>query len=222
MDIRRVFTQFCQDLGNRQEFLSEDNVRFYWFAAMLNQDGELEHYSLEEPYPEPLQRKELDLKFEAKDEIMCFEIKFHRHPNKSPKNAFTHPQSAGEVFNDIIRLPYWKKDSKKPIKRFLLYVTDEEMHKYLSLSKNPYRQQLMRLYCPDIENLTSRHIDLDFSGPKDATKVPETFKKYALAGFSQKDMPKSISVNLIYAKDLECGSKTIQEGGLCHVRLYEI
>lgn len=134
MVIGDVFRDFYSELGKRIGFLSEDNIRFYWFVSMLKQDSDLNHYSLEEPYPRG--NEELDLMYEDTDEIFAFEIKFHRHQNKGGK-GLPKTDSAGKIFNDLIRLPDWKpkRRSGKPIRYFFLYVTDSVMDKYLSESK---------------------------------------------------------------------------------------
>lgn len=134
MVIGDVFRDFYSELGKRIGFLSEDNIRFYWFASMLKQDSDLNHYSLEKPYPGG--NEELDLMYEDTDEIFAFEIKFHRHQEGKSKELPT-TESAGKIFNDLIRLPSWKPKTVtcKPIRYFFLYVTDNVMNEYLSESK---------------------------------------------------------------------------------------
>lgn len=144
MNLGVVFKDFCNELEKRKGFLSEDNIRFYWFASMLKQDPILNNYSLEEPYP--LGKEELDLKYEEGfeedgseegcSEIFVFEIKFHRHQEGKSKELPT-TESAGKIFNDLIRLPSWKPKTEtcKPIRYFFLYVTDNVMNEHLSGSK---------------------------------------------------------------------------------------
>ena len=128
MNLTDVFKVFCTELSKRKGFLSEDNIRFYWFASMLKQDSILNNYSLEEPYPKS--KEELDLKYENDSEIFVFEIKFHRYQIKNGK-GLPKTESAGKIFNDLIRLPSWTVKTCKPIRYFFLYVTDNVMNIYL-------------------------------------------------------------------------------------------
>ena len=132
MNLTNVFKDFCTKLNKRKGFLSEDNIRFYWFASMLKYDSNLNNYSLEEPYPKS--KEELDLKYENNSEIFVFEIKFHRYQIKNGK-GLPKTESAGKIFNDLIRLPSWTVETRKPIHYFFLYVTDNVMNEYLSGSK---------------------------------------------------------------------------------------
>ena len=110
--------------------------------------------------------------YEGMNEILCFEIKFHR--NGSNKSEFPHTMSAGEVINDIFRLPQWAKVGiNKPIRKFLLYVTDKEMHDYLSYKKTNvfssqlYRNELKKFY-DMAQNVTT---SLNFNN----VNAPKTF-----------------------------------------------
>ena len=51
MNIQQLFDDFCKELSQRQDIMTEDNIRYYWFAKMLVQDGVLDNYTLEKPYP---------------------------------------------------------------------------------------------------------------------------------------------------------------------------
>ncbi len=219
MDINKVFNSFCKKLEERKGFLSEDNVRFYWFASMLEQDAELNHYSLEEPYPHSLKGKELDLMYESGDDMLCFEIKFHRHPKREDgeQHAFPHTMSAGEVFNDILRLPMWERAGKR-IRHLFLYVTDEEMHKYLRKESkgDSYRQQLNDFYPDGKYFLRCTPIEILF------TEMPQTFKKSATSELEEQLIYEKIRLALLDQADFPCDSPSIQANGNCHVRLYEI
>ncbi len=219
MNINKVFSSFCKKLQERKGFLSEDNVRFYWFASMLEQDSELNHYSLEEPYPCSLKGKELDLMYESGDDMLCLEIKFHRHPKRedSEQHAFPHTMSAGELFNDILRLPMWERTGKR-IRRLFLYVTDEEMHKYLCKESkgDSYREQLNNFYATGKSFLRGKQIEISF------TEMPQTFKKSATSELEEQLIYEKIRVALLDAADFSCVSPSIQTNGNCHVRLYEI
>ena len=52
MNLEKVFRDFCDSLQKRTCVTSEDTIRYYWFAAMLENDADydLNNYSLEYPY----------------------------------------------------------------------------------------------------------------------------------------------------------------------------
>lgn len=50
MDISKVFKTFVGEIRKRTNIMTEDNIRYYWFASMLTQDKELNNYTLEYPY----------------------------------------------------------------------------------------------------------------------------------------------------------------------------
>lgn len=229
MKLAKVFYDFCTELSNRGGFLSEDNIRFYWFASMLKQDTDLNHYSLEEPYP-TLYKKELDLMYDdnndvekddvEKDEIWAIEIKFHRH--RSTK-TFPRPNSAGEMFDDIQRLPLWTKNSKK-VRYFFLYVTDVEMQSYLlstpgKTRKSVYRNQLNHFWSVGVNKPFRVSFDL-------RKGAPESFFHKACASSTRCLAPskKQLDFDLICREKrdaLKCGSSSLKTYE-CWVRLYEI
>lgn len=231
MNLADVFNEFCTQLSARTGFLSEDNIRFYWFTAMLNQDNDLNHYSLEEPYFK-LKGKELDLMYEGvvdgKEVILAIEIKFHRNPNNA---TFALPYSAGTLFDDIQRLPMWKSDKNLEVRYLFLYITDNEMHNYLSVNTLGYRSNLNAFYNAYTYTSTKPNlIDLQFIiGDEKKGCAPKTFFDNACD---------SCSINKINSNELEfkglkllsknddiqCKSPSLQQGQEtnCHVRLYEI
>ena len=225
MNIQNVFNDFCKELTNRQEFLSEDNVRFYWFASMLKQDSTLNNFSLEEPYWNTTinkDRKELDLLYCDGHEYFCFEIKFHRHPSTNPNNSFAHTGAAGEIFNDLLRIPLWQPNSqqKLPIRRFFLYVTDNEMYNYLTNKSNRnnqpnkgYRDELKKFYT--IPNSSSK---IDFRG----IGVPKTFKETALSALPS-NLPITIpQIKCVGSAKLSMKNNCLQGNTDCYVKLYEL
>lgn len=115
MNLEKVFRDFCDSLQNRTCVTSEDTIRYYWFAAMLQNDADydLDNYSLEYPYllkkeifskdlKGNIAKKELDFLYKNGEECYCIEIKFHRNPD--PDSTYAHPDAAGSLFNDLIRL----------------------------------------------------------------------------------------------------------------------
>ncbi len=221
MNLSTVFKDFCNELGKRTGFLSEDNIRFYWFASMLNQDPDLKNYSLEEPYTS-IPGKELDLMYEDKDEILAIEIKFHRHTKYV---AFPHPNSAGAIFDDIQRLPLWTPSVSKPVRRLFLYVTDQEMHNYLFSSvtkQNPnYRSELSKFYNSTVGGVCK----LVFGGVG-VSDTPKSFYENACescsANVSGTGSLTFSGIALIDKQDaLACHSFSLKTPE-CWVRLYEI
>lgn len=217
MDIKLVCQRFASNLlkRNSNNFFSEDNIRFYWYEAMLNQDPELNNYSLEEPYVKVNGNKELDLMYETENKVLCFEIKFHR--NGSNKSEYPHTMSAGEVINDVFRLPHWTKVGvNKPIRKYLLYVTDQEMHDYLSYKKTnaysspSYRNELKKFYDMALNTVTS----INFNN----VNAPKTFIDYATTSIKE---IKSINLSLLFKDDCPLNNVHLK-GNECHIRLYEI
>lgn len=211
MNICLVFEKFCLQINERMTFMSEDNIRYYWFASMLEQDNVLNHYSLEESYVD-LPRKELDMLYHANNEDWCFEIKFHRHDTKS---TFAHTMAAGEIYDDLQRLKYFRSASNTRPRRFFLYVTDSEMNKYFvgkNSSSNSYRKVLKDFY-----EGKSTCISLM------EDNVPKTFWKEAFRSIPIKNSSMQLStIKLIESKDLNCLKSISFQDGECHIRLYEI
>ncbi len=227
MNINKAYNTFVSELAKRKGFLSEDNIRFYWFASMLKQDNDLDHYSLEEPYGSSVPgNKELDLMYEDSIERWCIEIKFHRNPQLQ---AFTHPQSAGEMFNDVRRLTFWESTdaAPKPTRYFFLYVTDDEMHQYLSNSakrKSYYRMNLKEFY----ELETGRKFVGTFNlAPNGDTPKTFMYCAYQSSSSIQNNPPAKLHVSNIFMvdkSDILCPSPSLKktQGDNCHIRLYEI
>lgn len=235
MDLAKVFSNFCENLHLRKELMTEDNVRYYWFASMLREDAEVEHYTMEYPYnPSVFEstgrraKKELDFLYLNGDESYCMEIKFHRNPD--PASAYAHTDAAGSLFNDIIRLSLFtpgKSFAKQKnmctlprnTRRLFLYVTDAEMNAYLAKGDTAvnagYREELRRFYV--------RSEDAGFYTPK-FEEVPATFSLIALEALSKEEhslqtLPK---IRLLHANSYGEMESESFKGRQCHVRLYEI
>lgn len=246
MNIEKVFSDFCNSLQGRTCVISEDTIRYYWFAAMMKNDKKLDlnNYSLEYPYNLTKQifernkaKKELDFLYNNGEECYCIEIKFHRNPDSN--STYAHPDAAGNLFNDLIRLSvfqpgkvYEKSLEKVMIlpqntRRFLLYITDDEMNQYfIDSSKSQkcylrgYRQPLSCFY-----QLRKN----DVWTPSFIDPTPETFTRNALSAMAGKyklsDIPK---VKLVCSHDkLIVNSDSIKFSETdrirhCYARLYEI
>lgn len=218
MDISKVFKTFVREIRKRTNIMTEDNIRYYWFASMLKQDEELNNYILEHPYNnEPkLMNKELDLLYKGPQAHLCFEMKFHR---KSKDTPFPHTNAAGAIFSDINRLPFFQTgdDSKaeQEIIRYFLYITDDTMHSYLSntsQTKSPseYREGLQKFYTANIGESFS------IIYPKD---TPKTFSKKS--GKFNNTETSSPKITLVEKEDFRCDSNSFKDNE-CHIRLYRI
>lgn len=242
IDFEKLMEDFSADLSKRTGLLTEDSIRYYVFKSFLSQDGILDNYTLELPYESIIPGKnekrfpivlspddglirkigerldqELDLYHEAGEESVCMEIKFHRH---SSKVAFPHPDSAGSLFNDMRRLQLIQPSGERHIRRLFLYVTDDEMHNYLSkVRPGKYRKSLRSFYT------MGRGQQMDFVLPSDC---PKTFRRTSSKSFSEqynKQFPawkSGIKVKTIWTIDnISCGSPSLKSGRL-FLRLYEI
>ena len=225
MNIEKVFYSFCEKLKEREGFLSEDNVRFYWFAAMLKQDDELNHYSLEEPYSN-LKGKELDLMYyNEKQDLMCFEIKFHRKRDDNSLKNSPRTQAAGSLFNDLLRLQTLQQyENKKNVRYFFLYVNDNEMYDYLSKGEKEteeYRALLQNFYAEG--EPTPKNINNLIYSTKNKS---ETFFTNATKSTGTNESIEIKGLKLLYKETFRCKSNSLtcinQNGVNCHVRLYEL
>ena len=227
INIQNVFNQFCTFLQNRKGIMTEDNIRYYWFAAMLQEDLDLNNYTLEYPYsnlnvitPGILQNEELDLLYEnnTENEFFCFEMKFHRN---NTNNTFAKTSAAGGIFNDLQRL---QQIANPGARRFFLYVTDSIMYVYLSNNNGKdldYSQLLMDFCALQAGNA----ITLNFNN---APLSPSTFKDSANKSLNINTLPEIQNLLLLYEDDFPCISPSFannnnnNNNNNCHVRLYEI
>lgn len=128
--------------------MTEDNARYYLFYSLVEHEikeknFDLNHFVLEKQYTNqesPLRpkgiinkdnsNKELDLFYDdSKSNKFAFELKYHR----KAKSTYAHTDEAGKIFNDLKRLSLIQS---KDIKKFFVYVTDDEMNKYLAGENN--------------------------------------------------------------------------------------
>lgn len=225
MILKNVFNSFCEELQKRNKITSEDTIRYYWYASMLEKDRELKHYTMEAPYNSPslkkkrtVSKKELDLLYENEIEQWAIEIKFHRNPSKK---TYACPDAAGSLIGDIVRLPYFKMKTQKETKRLMLYVTDSEMHEYLGNSSNlsspSYRLMLKKFYDLELKKIFSFPTKL-----KTNEKRTKTFYYSVYESFN--NQPKLFScqdVRLLAKADFKIQNSCFKDKE-CHVRLYEV
>lgn len=161
MDLDKAFSLFISHLNARKGHLTEDGVRYYWFASMLEQDKNLNNYALELPYEKMKESSyhlssainstevhnaadRLALDFMYKDdstnEVICMEIKFHR--NGDSNSTYAHPDEAGKIINDMRRLQAINPSEGYRLRRLFLYVTDDEMADYFNKRSSAYRNTI--------------------------------------------------------------------------------
>lgn len=104
----------------------------------------------------------------------------------------------------------------KEIKKFFVYVTDDEMKKYLNgknTKNNTYRNELSKFYKAGINELKV----INFFA--NDTDVPKTFRKSANDSFSE-NYEDNISLNII--KAFETDFTTRLNGLKLFVKIYEV
>ena len=241
MDTNKIFTDFCNALSRRTRNLTEDNIRYYWFANMLKQDSDLNHYCLEEQYNPNLCKNinlghaELDLHYDASSNVigsgvgsdnLCFEMKLHRFTG----STLTYTENVGKVINDLRRLGA----ITLPVSRKLfLYVTDDAMETHLlkataGINSLPtYRSQVSALF----SLAPGQAISLTFS----ASQVPVTFWREAAKSVPIPHPASSFSLNLklLDSATIQCPAATCptQDSSIpipasstpdIHIRLFEV
>lgn len=225
--ITKIFHSFAGFLSERKEILTEDNVRYYLFYSLVKGDEDsnnfdLNHFILERPYiseESPLRsnkiltkansNKELDLFYDDKNENkFALEIKYHR----KTKSTYAHTYEAGKIFNDLKRLSLIQN---KEIKKFFVYVTDNEMHKYLSgknIKNNFFRSQLSKFYKSSVNDVVTISFSIN------STNVPKTFWSSANDSFSENYINK---IDLKIKKVFETDFTTLSALKL-FVKIYEV
>ena len=206
MQIDVVFNEFCNWLATRTGAMTEDNIRYYWFVAMLKQDNNLNNYTLEASYSN-LAKKELDLLYSPSiGENWAMEMKFHR----KTQSTFAHTDAAGAIFNDLFRLTSYK--SNGDLRRLFLYVTDSEMDGYLKngSSTDLFRKLLKEFYTMSVND--SQKISLG------GITAPDTFVQSAKASSNAI----TSNVRLLQKWDFYEMNSLSFHGRECHVRLYEV
>ena len=227
MNINKVFTDFCNALSQRTRPLTEDNIRYYWFANMLRQDSDLNNYCLEEQYNPNLcntlnlGHAELDLHYDGGTKVigstdgtdnLCFEIKMHRFTG----STLTYTENVGKVINDLRRLGAINLPGSR---KLFLYVTDEVMEAHLLKataginSLSAYRSQVSGLFSLAPGQAKS----LTFS----EFQVPAIFWRRAVQSLPVPGSARSFSLNLALLD-----SATIQypsaSSPTLHIRLFEV
>lgn len=156
-----LFKLFKSSLQQRTEYLTEDSLRYYFFACMYKRDNNLDHYIMELPYAslegeDNKQYKIFITEDDAKSLLTKDKAKINHHNphqeldlyyyngkneliciefkfHRNPQNTTqAYPNNAGRIMNDIRRLKLIKPKKDLSIRRLFVYVTDDDMHEYFT------------------------------------------------------------------------------------------
>ncbi|CAB50473.1 hypothetical protein [Pyrococcus abyssi] len=122
---------------------SEDTIRYMMFYA-LTTFGEVDPLDVYLEYPHPevpkINYAKLDTFIAGKEDrpALAFEMKFKtRIPSR--KNI-PESQIAGSAFADLLRLALFKLNSEKEVKRYFVYIVDNEMIGYYRNPTNKLKE----------------------------------------------------------------------------------
>ena len=132
-DVLERFSKLLETRLGKRVFTTEDSVRYTFFAALLDVTNlKPEQVILEYSHP-AIDGAKVDTWIqELLGETVAIEFKYDRKI-PSGKNS-PKPQKAGKLFHDLYRLLVI--DGHDPIRKIFVYLTSEEMAKYMRKSKN--------------------------------------------------------------------------------------
>ena len=219
MNLNQTFFDFCRELGERKHLLTEDNIRYYWFAQMLKQDQVLDHYCLEDKYSGLSQisgKSELDLHYKNGTDDLRFEMKMHLDASHS----IPMTQNAGEVFNDLQRL-----QSISSGRKFFLYVTGETMEKYYRGDSGDNKSS--KEYAKVLKEVFTLPAGIIYSAWLKSGDVPKTFKESANKTVNTEGHPIQFDMKVLFSAQFCCPAtmeddSTPFANGTLHVRLFEV
>lgn len=249
MNPHTLYNDFYGELLSRTHYLTEDSIRYYFFACMLMQDPSLDNYIMELPYALPIAggptnisinaglatpistahnpQQELDMYYvdSTNHTSWCIEFKFHRNP--SNKSAFAHTDGAGRIFNDIKRLQLIQPLPGYSIRRLFVYVTDDEMHNYFNVGYAASINKDYRSIIKDFYNVPVNIAVTPFIFDNNVITIPKTFLDSANDSFATPHI-NPITINVIKRFDMSfitnCPSfKMDPKTGnrSCHILIYE-
>lgn len=125
------FANLLQSRFSKNVFTTEDSIRYTFFAALLEQGIRPEEIVLEYPHP-AIPRARLDVLVSSTEQRREIGIEFKYDRRTLSGTNQPMPQKAGAVFKDFIRLLQWPE----PLERYLVYLTDDELHRYLTSPRN--------------------------------------------------------------------------------------
>lgn len=249
IDLDKVLTDFTKVLQQTEGVLTEDNIRYYFFAKMYDHDNDLRHYTLELPYemiksgngnlpiklndasslklsrPGDGPDQELDMFYYDGKECLCVEIKFHR--SGTHKSDFPHTEATGEMFNDMKRLQLIQSKKHVDVRKLFLYITDPEMDDYLQNASETQRNSQYRELIKTFYTLeqTDRFKSIDFTDVVTEQNL-RTFTSASSKSFNSQSAP-VLNVKLLYSDAVKSKSPSLKESKgrekmNCYVKMFEI
>ena len=177
------------------------------------------------------QRKQaLDLFYKdtSNNTFYCFEFKFHRDPKLvvNPSASYSKKASkprtslAGGIFNDLHRLQLIQSanmNNKYSVRKYLVYVTDALMDKYLGApngvaAKDPFRQNLKAFYTLPINS------GMTVSVHNNGT----TYGNASYQSIISSARPMTLNIINRECADLHHVPCPSLLGNECHIRIYEV
>ena len=132
--VLRLFGDLLKERLDQGKFMTEDTVRYTFFHALLSRSF-CSHVDVVMELPHPaINSKEMDTVIHLGEGHLsaAFEFKYHRrNPGGTSGNV---TQRAGAIFDDVFRLAHVPRQTA--FRGYLVYLTDSEMARYLSNSKN--------------------------------------------------------------------------------------
>ena len=130
-----VLNDFSSLLAKRLEkrvYTTEDAIRYTFFYSLINK-SEIDISDIILEYPHPyIKKAEIDTYVYPNNLTQGLVVEFKYDRQMPSGHSSPRPQKAGKLFNDIYRLS--KFDTTEGMRLLFIYVTDNEMAKYL---KNP-------------------------------------------------------------------------------------
>jgi hypothetical protein len=247
MNPHRLYRDFIAELQNRTHYLTEDSIRYYFFACMFKQDPTLDNYIMELPYTSfvsgspyhiyvnsglasPIStthspQQELDMYYydNANKGSYYIEFKFHRNP---AGKTYAHTDAAGRIINDIKRLHLIQPKPGQTIRRLLVYVTDDEMNNYLNAATRIYMNSIFRGILKSFYN-SPLNSPQQFIFDSTQIAIPNTFISCANASFNKPYVsPITIDVKKVVDQAFFTTCPSFQKDSTgnraCHILIYEV
>ncbi len=130
----KVAADFSRLLRLRLEFgafTTEDSIRYTFFAALLRNSFPPERVVLEYRHP-IIAGKEIDTVLLGNEGTLDTAIEFKYDRGNPGGTNQPLPQKAGAAFHDMVRL----LKLPSPANRYFVYVTDDELARYLASPRN--------------------------------------------------------------------------------------
>ena len=150
---------------------------------------------------------------DTKDSIICVEVKFHRKGGLSTTRP--KPEEAGRILNDMRRLQLLQPTAGHSIIRLFVYVTDDDMHNYLS-AVNSYTGSINQSFRIPLSQFYQNGGTLSVTQPP----MPPSFYTQANHSFNPAS-PFTISANMVFSRSIYTVCPVFMNGN-CHISIYEL